>query len=486
MEVLNGTRQQRLLDTVRLVSPTVVALTLILRSSLLELPFEVLTAVCVVLALSALAATVSVSRLKLWAAASCYLLVFIVFHFGVAILTASNQSVPAFMSGYTQSWFNAFGAVPEALYLSALACWCFTTGCAWRAGDNGGKSTPSAGVTKAAGILGSTLVITGTTILFGYLAMTMPSLILGAGGSQAFWAHVEGSTVALIANPLIIYGSILLAISERSALRTVAVVLLIAFGLWALAVGARTAIMYPVLAMLVVAARRRPRMPSSAAAVVVFMAGLAVVAFVGQARLQGGYEQQASLDPRVALAEMGSSLRPVVEVVTYRRMNNEPLMYGQTYISFGVRSVEGALGLPRPDGLTDPRIAGNEFRGRLDGYQIGYSAVAEAFRNWGTAGVVIVFIGFGALLGHLDRRRSTSPYSDFAVGVVFYVLTYHVRQPSVSILANVAIALLVAAAWRALVTLTQRSGRPSETLLSGDNRVRQQDLATQPSGLPPR
>jgi hypothetical protein len=179
-----------------------------------------------------------------------------------------------------------------------------------------------------------------------------------------------------------------------------------------------------------------------------------------------------------------------VEVVEYRRVNHVPLMNGVTYIGFAARGAEALLGLPRPDGLTDPRIAGNEFRGRLDNYQIGYSSVAEAFRNGDTGGVVVVFLVIGSLLGYLDSRRLGRPYADFTVGAVFYVLAFTIRQPSVSSVANLGIAGGVLLLWRVWTAIEDRdspSVRPSERQLTdvGSSRAVGDSAVRRPRGSTP-
>ena len=443
-----------------LIAAVAVVVAIALRSEILDLGLTAVCTLTAVTALVALWAVVSLSRRGLWSAASAYLVVFVLFHFGLAILVALRLSPPDYMAEYLRSWFNDEGSVREALYLSMLASGCLVAGCSWMGGrDPVGPIDRTHPALRSASRLGVALVTVGAGVLLWWVATTIPELLLGAGGRTAYWAAVEGSAAAVVAQPLLIFGGILLAIGRPGWARRVGFVALGLFGIWALLVGARTAIMYTALAMVVVLARRR-RMPSTRVAVVALLGGLLVVGFVGQARLDGEYASRASIDPRVGLAEMGGSLRSVVEVVEYRRVNHVPLMNGVTYVGFAARGAEALLGLPRPDGLTDPRIAGNEFRGRLDNYQIGYSSVAEAFRNGDTGGVVVVFLVIGSLLGYLDSRRLGRPYADFTVGAVFYVLAFTIRQPSVSSIANLSIAAGVLLLWR-IWTAIEDHGSPA-------------------------
>ena len=441
------------LRVIQLGSTALVVVLLTLRSTILGLELHQICLVVSVLAGAAVWVVTLLTARRAWSATTAYLAVFVLFHFGLALLNATGQPLPSYSVDYITSWFNDFGTAPEALYVSLVACWVFVAAAAWatplKVGHQvapEGAQAPADPAKALASRMGAALVIVGTALVLGFVAVTAPSLLLAAGGRSTYWVVVEGSAVQLLATPLITYGGLLLALGIPGRARTVGLLALGLFGAWALAVGARTAIMYTVLAMVVVVARRR-RMPPLRVAVAVFAVGLVAVGFIGQARIGS---DQASLDPRAGMAELGSSVRPVIEVVELVRVNNEPLLMGATYVSFASRGIERVLGLPRPDGLTDPRIAGNEFRGRLDGYQIGYSAVAEAFRNGALPGVVVVFGLFGSLLGRLDARRSRRLSGDFALGVVFFALAFHIRQPSVSLVANVAIGLMIFVGWRLL------------------------------------
>lgn len=449
---------------IQLGSTTVVLLLVLLRSVIPGLDLHTICVIVSVLGAVAVWVTTRITTQGPWSAASAYLVVFVLFHFGLALLNATDQPVPQYAAGYVYSWFNGYGSAPEALYVSALACWVFVAAVAWATPPTSSTSPPAGGSLVEGPTaelvrgsrLGALLVLLGTSTVLGHVAVTVPSLLFGIGGREVYWSSVEGSTAQLVAAPLITYGGVLLALGASGRARTMGLTFLGIFGIWALAVGARSAIMYTALTMVVVVARRR-RMPSVRVAFTVFALGLVVAGFVGQARISGVQSDQAGLDPRSGLAELGSSIRPVIEVVQYRRGNNEPLLYGVTYVSFVSRSVERALGLPRPDGLTDSRIAGNEFRGRLDGFQIGYSAVAEAFRNGAVPGVIIVFSVFGAVLGRLGGRRSPTPTGDFVLGVAFFSLAFHIRQPSVSLVANVVFGLLVLFAWRLLTASDEKA-----------------------------
>ncbi len=181
-----------------------------------------------------------------------------------------------------------------------------------------------------------------------------------------------------------------------------------------------------------IAAARVRAVPRSRVVVAAVLVGLVLISGVQQIRGTGISREalsSLSLDLTSPVVETGASVRPLIEVVGFARILNEEPAHGSTYLAFPKRAIERALGLPRPDSA-DTRYAGGELAARIDYFQIGYSAVAEAFRNWGTGGVILVFALFGALLGWVDHRRLGRVLAAIGVGVVSYALLYHVRQSS--------------------------------------------------------
>jgi hypothetical protein len=91
---------------------------------------------------------------------------------------------------------------------------------------------------------------------------------------------------------------------------------------------------------------------------------------------------------------------------------------------------------------TDPRFIG-EFMNRQYG-SIGFSTVAEAYANGGSAGVVLFAIAWGALLGWLERFGGTA-YGRALLGVVLLPMLFNVRNSFIFVPAWVGTGLAVVA-----------------------------------------
>lgn len=124
----------------------------------------------------------------------------------------------------------------------------------------------------------------------------------------------------------------------------------------------------------------------------------------------------ANATPSAALAEMGWTLRPLVETIRLVPAT-APYRHGQSYVDAAARLLPN-LALSRADGdwvdpLTLPPNHWITFTvepwtwAAFGG--LGYSAVAEPYLNFGVGGVVAYFLLAGVLLGRLDRRLATAP-----------------------------------------------------------------------------
>ena len=115
-----------------------------------------------------------------------------------------------------------------------------------------------------------------------------------------------------------------------------------------------------------------------------------------------------------AVAEMGSSLRAVQEVVSWR-VNGDELMLGASYWAPFERQL--ALVLPQMERIPsadDERLLNVTVIKRAG--PIGFSPVAEAYINFGESGVFAVFLLLGSLLAYLDNQTSKTRY-DILLGV---------------------------------------------------------------------
>lgn len=361
----------------------------------------------------------------------------------------------------------------EAAYLSSLAVASFATMYAWPGSVNTPPASPGHDAAipqfrQAAAIIGAGATAVGTLWVLGYIAATNPAVLFGATRGE-YWTSVASSGIPNLGAFIVAFGGILLAVATPSKWRTAGLGFLTVFGIWAISVGARSLIMYTALAALIALARVR-RMPPQRIALLLGTAGLVLVSAAGFFRSEGLLDADFTVDafnPANGLVEMGGSIRPVMENLKYSHSYNEQPMHGATYIGFSWRAAESALGLPQEEGLQDLRLAGNELIQRIDVYQIGYSAVAESYRNWRTPGVVGVFMAFGLALGTLDRRRLGEPRAAAFTAIAFYALLLHVRQPSIQLVPLLITGLILLA----ITTVTATGVRRTMTDRADDSRT---------------
>jgi hypothetical protein len=147
--------------------------------------------------------------------------------------------------------------------------------------------------------------------------------------------------------------------------------------------------------------------------------------------------------PRLdALVEMGESLHPVEQVVQWHA-EGEPYQMGDSYWAPFERAA--ARLLPDFDVIaadSDLRLMNVLVLDRIGA--IGFSPVAEAYRNFGPVGVVIVLALLGACLGGIDTIRDRR-LAVLAIATLFPPLLVNVRNSFVSVPAQIVAGILVVA-----------------------------------------
>jgi hypothetical protein len=251
----------------------------------------------------------------------------------------------------------------------------------------------------------------------------------------------EFSMPLAIISPTLACGIVMAVTGKAGWHRTSAIVAFVGFALVALPIGLRTEVMFPAVAA-IVGLGRCGKSFSSVKAGAVGVALLLLIPLVREVRAVGvSALPQALVSPRLdALVEMGESLRPVEQVVRWHA-EGEPYQHGNSYWAPFERA--GARVLPG----VKPMAADNDLRlmnvlvlDRIGA--IGFSPVAEAYRNFGPVGVVIVLGLLGMALGAIDtirdRRRAV-----LAIATLYPPLLINIRNSFVSVPAQCAAAILV-------------------------------------------
>jgi hypothetical protein len=401
------------------------------------------------IALASIAVTVTlVARTGIWSAVGAYAAVFWCFHFGLIAVLASGLVEPMELSLWDQLWvLGPYGADAAVLTLIGLAAYAAGAVLVSRWGTPAGADARSAGTDDAVhpyGPAGSVVVLASVALWCVIVAGT--SGARGFLGSYSDYLNATAEFGALMA--LVWLGAGCgLVVSVTGAggwMRTSALMAFGCLSVVALPLGLRGEIMFPTVAALVAAHRRgwtlSPR--RAVAFVAVLLLVIPVVREVRTTGLQGLPGMVVDLRLFDAFVEMGGSLHPVEKVVRWRA-EGEALQMGASYWAPIERGAARILpGVHAPAAEHDMRIMNVLVMDRIGA--IGFSPVAEAYRNFGALGVVCVLGLIGAGLARIDsvadRRLAV-----LAIATLYVPLLVNVRNSFISVPAQCAAGLLLIA-----------------------------------------
>lgn len=394
--------------------------------------------------------------------AAAYLAVFGLFHGGLLLdyLLRGEAALP----GVNTRWFLS-GDAPVAATLASIGMIAFAAASYSIRISAPLPPKPSTGSSerRVLGMLGLGVQAIGLAIF--------SSLVLGGlalSGYASYLAAAEGSAVLPYGILALGVGPVL-AIAAGGRARVASWSLFTMYALFAFPLGLRGEVLFPLVAMLVVEVRRGRRMRP------MWTVGgaLLVMTFIGIVRetRAGGVGALLKLSslasPLDAVAEMGYSLRPTVVVLGWHG-RGEPLRGGDTFFAVPMRAAERLLGGSPPK--FDDRIFNSEILARVG--PIGGSPVAEAYHNFGMAGVVAVMALLGILVARLTRMDRT-PLNDALLGALFVILLIQVRNSFAPVPLQVALVVSLLAGARLLSrTDAAVAERPASTTAAAGVRTR--------------
>lgn len=345
------------------------------------------------------------TRDKLFRLPVVFMIFFWLFHFGLALIVSI---APAFIQNplLPTAWFN----VPEtviALKLCALAMVCLALGSTYAPGTvrNPDEATLLPG-RPAVFWVGVVVLIVGVA-LFGKWVMASGGLGLFTKSYHEILATVgeDGGSSFPFAVYLYSVGALLVLTGiRREKWVWFMVPFTLAMGVLA-AIGLRSEAMIPLLLSAVVLARRGIVFPRWAlvTAVLVVLIAIPFIKVMRQSGIGAGLSLEQQYGLVDGIAEMGSSLRPVVASVQYVGPVWD-LMYGGSYMLPVERQIGRFIPIPSLRGNLDTDPRNLNVRINRDVGAIGFSCVAEAYGNFGNLGIPLVMLVIGFLLGVLDRR----------------------------------------------------------------------------------
>jgi len=387
----------------------------------------------------ALAALVAILPLVigsgLWTAASAYVAVFWCFHFGLITVLGFGIVQPSELSPWDQMWvLGPFAGDAGLLALVGLTAFASGASLINGVGVSAAQRAPRdpSEPVHPHGTAGSALVLATIALWCG--------IVLIASGPGGFFASYEdyldaaanfGGVLAVVWVALGC-GLVLSVTGAAGWLRTNAMAAFGCFAMLALPLGLRGEIMFSSVGA-VVAAARCGRVLSPAKTCAFVAALLLVIPAVREVRntgVQGLSEMVLDLHMFDAFAEMGGSLHPVEKVVRWRA-EGDPLEMGASYWAPIERAATWVLpGLHTSAAEDDMRIMNVLVTDRVG--PIGFSPVAEAYRNFGAPGVAIVLGLLGATLAWLDRI-SDRRLAVLGIATLYVPILANVRNSFVSV-----------------------------------------------------
>lgn len=381
----------------------------------------------------------------LWTATGAYAVVFWCFHFGLIAVLGTGLVAPGDLSAWTQSWvLGPFAA--DAAVLALIGGLALAAGASVVSASHPGASRaivpndpPAAQPYGGAGSL----------LVFGAISTWCAIVILtgGVGGFFVSYAEYlqmtsEFSVVIAVVWLALGCGIVLSVTGKPGWLRTGALGAFGCLALVALPLGLRGEILFPSIAALVASARCG-RVLSFRAVCVLGVALLVMIPVVRDVRNTGLRDvSQAVLDVRPfdAFAEMGASLHPVEKVVRWHA-EGEPLEKGSSYWAPIERAARRVLpGISSVAAENDPRIMNVLVADRVG--PIGFSPVAEAYRNFGAVGVAVVFALLGGILASLDGI-SDRRIAVLTMAILYVPILINVRNSFVAVPAQCAAGVLI-------------------------------------------
>lgn len=367
------------------------------------------------------------ARRGMWSPSSVFLIILALFHVGLIAAVGVGREPASEIGESTSLWLHRSSTM-TALWLTELAMVGYALGvrvAGLRPRRAERPEVDDPGLDQIVGATGAVLVIASIVLWF---AITVSrggvGILIGSYGN--FLEAYEGSILAFT-DRLADFGLVFLAASRWSRGHAIAIGVFVVWSVFALTLGLRGEVLFPAFAALAVLASRRLPMRTSRA-VVVALALLTVIAMVRNLRKTGLKDVQWSeigANPLDGLTEMGASLRPVSEVVFWHDLG-DGFDRGATYWAPIDRALYYVIpGWDRVPADQDARLMNVLVMERVG--PIGFSAIAEGYRNYAAPGVFFVLALLGFVLGRVDRWPSTHGYQ-CASGVVLTGLLLHVRN----------------------------------------------------------
>lgn len=387
-----------------------------------------------------------VSIRYIWTIYNIYMIVFVIFHFGIIIINAFGLEVSPNFKRYINKWFFSYYG-NYAIVLVTIGLSSVMSGVLFMLALGKGRTTeatiemPNPKSDKVLTIFGFLLVAVPAFSWF-FVTLSHGGLSLLTGSYESFLENTAGYLSGWYYYFPLGWGLIVLTVAESSPLRMAGFSIFLLFSVVALPLGLRGEVLFPLFSALAVAGMKGLHLNLKKTMILGFCL-LCTISALRQIR-NVGIEKvriaEIAVSPVDSLGELGSSIRPVVEVVSWADAGEE-YIHGQSYWAPIDRALVYIVpGWTRPLLPADDRLLNVLVQRRVG--PIGFSPVAEAYRNFGKFGVVFVMFFTGMFLTWLDSLRPTKT-NQLIAGFVFFPLLIQVRNAFVFVPSNILIGLFL-------------------------------------------
>jgi len=378
-----------------------------------------------------------------WISASVvYLMLFWMFHYGLAFTAVLVPDVLAPLAYWEIAWMY-WPNVRVAMILGLIGAAGFVFGVGlMTAGRRAARHVKAAEVAHDPALYG-----VGWVVMLGGLAGTAFTLLVNGGlgvfalSYGAFRATFLGPTSLQTAVDVSQLGC-LLALCGAGGRRWIwPLALFTPLACVMLLIGLRTEAMVPLVSYAIVLAHRGVRF-NRGLLVAAVLTSLVVIPAVRTFRSVGFDNRSAvnwtEVSPLETFTELGITLRAAKAYVDWIERGDEYLLGASYWAPFDrqllVRVVPGRERIPFDE---DVRVPSRDIALREG--PVGESSTGEAYYNFGPVGPFIYFACVGALFGWLERRAAATPYHCALLGIVMNLFYFNIRGYWVNIPAQFAI-----------------------------------------------
>lgn len=430
-----------------IVASVGLALILRFRDQILGIDLATLCALATIYAVALIAVSSLTSPAGLWSPASAYLGLLTVFHFGLVGVYGFgllSDDASRSYSGWFLSSSTPYAVVLAVLGVNACAIGASLSCLTHRQPREVAETSPNGTGTDSSlmhylTLVGGALVILGVVSWFSIVILSGgPGLLVGSYGQ--YLDATSGQPVTYVWIALGFGLSFLTGTSgtRPSQMHRLAYGAFTLFALFALPLGLRGEVLFTSLAAVIIRARRG-RVPSWRTSLVGVVVVLTMISVIRDFR-QVGFSSEATVGVHGnvldGLTELGASLRPVGVVVGWSDAG-EAYIRGQSYWAPIDRAMCRVIAtrqcLPAAH---DERLLNVLVQQRVG--PIGFSPIAEAFRNYGQTGVVLILGLVGVIVGALTRWSST-PLHNAVTGVILVELFINVRNAFTALPVHIAL-----------------------------------------------